>query len=85
MEGSCPKCGAPLVRQTDRRKARGYSLRCSVGGHPAAGTPRSRRAKARVGAQRWLTDPSVKACPRDGCHFDLGSCGHARKGPHLAA
>jgi hypothetical protein len=53
--GPCPRCGAPLVRQTDRRKAAGYSLRCSVGGHSRPGrgpggtrlTERARRSSTR--------------------------------------
>jgi hypothetical protein len=30
-------------------------------------------------SQAWLTDPSVKVCPLDGCMADLGTCGHGRK------
>jgi hypothetical protein len=48
--GTCRTCGAPLKRQTDRRKARGYSLRCSAGGHTrprGAGPSRPRRSGTR--------------------------------------
>ena len=53
-DGLCPKCGAPLVRQTDRRKPRGYSLRCSVGGHSggAATVRRKQRPRGLVRTQK---------------------------------
>jgi hypothetical protein len=61
--GPCPRCGTPLVRQTDRRMVAGYSLRCSRGGHarpgggangeplkrqPRTGPPRGPRARGRA-------------------------------------
>jgi hypothetical protein len=91
-DGTCARCGAPLVRQTDRRKAAGYSLRCSRGGHPrpgggpqggrvkrsGAGRPQTRRP--RRGTQEWMTNPAVVACKADGCFWDAATCPtHGRK------
>lgn len=69
MEG-CPICGAPLVRQTDRRRARGYSLRCSRGGHGRRAAP----PRTRTGTQHWLTDSSVRCCKHEGCFWDAATC-----------
>lgn len=88
--GPCPSCGAPLVKQTDRRKPAGYSLRCSVGGHTRPslvgrrrnhGAPRVRRAKVGrpVGTQSWMTNPTVAVCAQDNCFFDRATCPVHRK------
>jgi hypothetical protein len=80
-EDTCPRCGAPLRRQTDRRKACGYSLRCSVGGHPRSTSPRTPVVprRPRIGTKSWLTDPTVRVCKADGCLYDAGTCRHARR------
>ncbi len=94
MEGTCPKCGAPLVRQTDRRKARGYSLRCSAGGHsrPGGGPQGDRLPKRpggprrgqrpsrrpRRGTQHWMTDPTVRVCRAENCFNDAPCPEHGR-------
>jgi hypothetical protein len=69
--GTCPKCGAPLTRQTDRRKARGYSLRCSRGGHARPGggphgerVRRRREAQPRVRRDRRQEDKAAGATQR---------------------
>jgi hypothetical protein len=28
--------------------------------------------------QRWLTDPAVRVCTVDGCHYDAGTCRHGK-------
>lgn len=78
-DGTCPTCGAPLARQTDRRRARGYSLRCTVGGHTSPHEHGSRTTRPRVGTKNWVTDPSLPVCPVEGCFFDRGTCGHRRR------
>ncbi len=44
---------------------------------PRQRAERPARQRARpAGSQTWLTDPTVRVCPVDGCHFDHGSCEH---------
>jgi hypothetical protein len=84
--GTCPTCSAPLVKQTDRRKARGFSVRCSAGGHkrPSVGSsprkPGTPRRERPVGTQTWMTDPSGVVCRADACFWDAATCpAHGRK------
>jgi hypothetical protein len=52
--------------------------------HADTGTePRPRRSsgvrrRPRIGTQTWLTDPTVRVCKVEGCHFDAGTCRHGR-------
>jgi hypothetical protein len=36
--------------------------------------PPARDLGDRKGTQRWLEDPSVPACPKEGCHWDASTC-----------
>jgi hypothetical protein len=64
-DGTCLTCGAPLTRQTDKRRARGYSLRCSVGGHARPATA-PRRGKGGKGDGRRVTAEVVQVGPFTG-------------------
>jgi hypothetical protein len=64
----CPTCGAPLTRQTDKRRAAGFSLRCSVGGHarPATAPRRGKGGKGGKGDGRRVTAEVVQVGPLTG-------------------
>lgn len=88
--GPCDTCGRDKVWRADSRRAAGGYWQCL---HREIGPPRgprgdtsprrpgarARRARASsVGTRNWLTDPTLRVCKVDGCHFDAGTCGHRK-------
>jgi hypothetical protein len=89
---TCDECGAEFdpVRSHQRfcRPCRNahwnarYSgaprRRTNTGTEPAIRSGPAVRRRPQVGTQTWLTDPTVRVCKTEGCHFDAGTCRHGR-------